>query len=152
MSELVHVGIDVSKQQLDVASSQSRNLNAFANSPDGFQALLKSLPPATQTQVVIESTGVYHFDLLLYLTENNYPVAVVSPGRVRAFAKAMNILAKTDKIDATVLVKFSQRIEGLRFAVIPSEISENCTHWSFADDRSFTSSLRRKITEKPPET
>ena len=121
MSEIVHVGIDVSKQQLDVASSQSRSLKAFANSPDGFQLLLKSLPPATHTQVVLESTGVYHFDLLVYLTENNYPVAVVSPGRVRAFAKAMNILAKTDKIDATVLVKFSQRIEDLRFAPIPSE-------------------------------
>lgn len=121
MSELIHVGIDVSKQQLDVASSQLRSINRFANTPDGFTLLLKSLPPATHTQVVMESTGVYHFDLLVYLAENNYPVAVVPPGRVRAFAKALNILAKTDKLDATVLVKFSQHIEDLKFTPIPSE-------------------------------
>jgi transposase len=121
MSDLIHVGIDVSKRQLDVAASQSKSIKQFPNTADGFQLLLRSLPPATQTQIVIESTGVYHFDLLVYLAENDYRVAVVPPGRVRAFAKAMNILAKTDELDATVLVKFSQHIEDLKFIAIPSE-------------------------------
>lgn len=121
MSDLFHVGIDVCKQHLDVASSQSRSITRFTNSEEGFRLLLLSLPPAANSQVVMESTGIYHLDLLMFLVEHNYPVAVVSPARVRAFAHAMNILAKTDELDATVLVRFSQRVEELKFSAIPSE-------------------------------
>lgn len=121
MSDLVHVGIDVSKQHLDVATSRSPSISRFSNDAEGFRQLLGKLPPAGQTQVVIESTGIYHFDLLVHLVEHDHAVAVVSPARVRAFARAMNILAKTDALDASVLVRFSQRVEELHFAAIPSE-------------------------------
>lgn len=121
MSDLHHIGIDVSKQHLDVASSTSKSINRFSNNDEGFQQLLQALPPTDLTQIVLESTGVYHFQLLVCLVEHGYAVAVVSPARVRAFAHAMNILAKTDQLDATVLVRFSQRVEELRFSVIPSE-------------------------------
>ena len=121
MSDLIHVGIDVSKQHLDIATSASRAIFRFSNDSAGFHKLLKSLPPASRTQVVLESTGIYHFELLVFLVERDYRVAVVSPARVRAFAHAMNILAKTDKLDATVLVRFSQRVEELKFAAVPSE-------------------------------
>lgn len=124
LSQLGHVGIDVSKQHLDVASSHSPSISRFTNNDDGFRQLLaalSALPTPGQVQVVIESTGVYHFDVLVFLVEHGYAVAVVSPARVRAFAHAMNILAKTDELDATVLVRFSQRVEELKFSVIPSE-------------------------------
>lgn len=121
MSDLVHIGVDVSKEQLDVASSQSAAIVRVSNDIAGFQKLLAELPAADRTQIVVESTGIYHFEMLLFLLERDYRVAVVSPTRVRAFAHAMNILAKTDQLDASVLVRFSQRVEELQFAAIPSE-------------------------------
>ena len=121
MSDLIHIGVDVSKEQLDVASSHSSSIVRVSNDIAGFQKLLSSLPEANRTQIVVESTGIYHFEMLVFLLERDYRVAVVSPARVRAFAQAMNILAKTDQLDASVLVRFSQRVEELQFAAIPSE-------------------------------
>ena len=47
-----------------------------------------------------ESTGSYHVELVDFLIERNYAVAVVLPSRVRDFARGMGWLAKTDAIDA----------------------------------------------------
>ena len=121
ISRFTHVGVDVSKRNLDVATSQSKSLLRVTNDQTGFHKLLKTLPPPDQAQIVVESTGIYHFDLFVFLAERGYRVAVVSPARVRAFAQAMNILAKTDSIDASVLVRFSQRVEELSFTPAPSE-------------------------------
>jgi transposase len=121
IASLIHIGIDVSKQHLDVATSQSAALLRVSNDDAGFRKLLKQLPPSERCQVVLESTGIYHFDVLVCLAERGYPVAVVAPARVRAFAQALNILAKTDALDAHVLVRFSQRVDELQFTPIPSE-------------------------------
>jgi transposase len=117
----IHIGIDVSKQHLDVATSESNTIQRVSNDYDGFKKLLKQLPSPEDCQVVFESTGSYHFDLLVFLAEQNYLVAVVAPKRIRAFAQALNILAKTDAIDAHVIVRFSQRIDELQFTPVPSE-------------------------------
>lgn len=121
MSNLTHVGIDVSKAFLDIASSNSNVIARHANDDAGFKQLVASLPPVDRTQIILESTGIYHVDLLMYLLDKGFRVAVVTPSRVRAFAAAIGILAKTDKLDATVLVKFSLAVDQLNFAVMPSE-------------------------------
>lgn len=116
----IHIGIDVSKARLDVAMSDSSSLLAVDNDHKGFQKLLKQLPPPDRCQVVMEATGTYHFDAFLCLNEHGYHVAVVPPIRVRAFATGAGWIAKTDAIDARVLVRYSQVAE-LQITQKPSE-------------------------------
>lgn len=112
---ICHVGIDVAKPHLDVASSQTSPVKRFDNEPGGFETLQAQLPPADQCQIVLESTGAYHVELVDFLVERGYAVAVVLPSRVRDFARGMGWLAKTDAIDARLLVRYSQHAEDLVF-------------------------------------
>jgi transposase len=107
------VGIDVAKDTLDVAwqhADQIRRLSS-KNTREGLAQLLRQLPPAEQARVVVEATGGYERRLVAALWEASYPVAVVNPRQVRDFAKALGILAKTDRIDAVVLASFGQRVQ-----------------------------------------
>jgi transposase len=117
----IHLGIDVAKDHLDVASSESSRLLRVPNSPEGFQTLLAQLPPPDACQIVLEATGVYHSELFLFLAEREYPVAIVAPDRVRHFAASFGRLAKTDALDARLLVRYSQHAEDLRFCAKPPE-------------------------------
>lgn len=116
-----HVGIDVAKPHLDVASSDSKAVLRFDNDRSGFEKLLPQLPPPEHCQIVLESTGVYHAALVEFLLDRNFQVAVVLPSRVRDFARGMGWLAKTDRIDAKLLVRFSMQADNLIFSQKPSE-------------------------------
>ena len=70
---------------------------------------------------MLESTGAYHVELVDFLVERNYAVAVVLPSRVRDFARGMGWLAKTDAIDARLLVRYSQHVQDLVFSEKLSE-------------------------------
>jgi transposase len=111
-----HVGIDVAKPHLDVASSHSNSVTRFDNNQRGFEKLVQQLPSHDQCQIVLESTGVYHADLVDFLLEKQFKVAVVLPSRVRDFAKGIGWLAKTDVIDAKLLVRFSRQADNLVFS------------------------------------
>ena len=111
-----HVGIDVAKPHLDVASSESSSVKRFDNEPRGFEKLLAQLPPPDRCRIVLESTGAYHVELVDFLVERDYAVAVVLPSRVRDFARGLGWLAKTDAIDARLLVRYSQQAEDLVFS------------------------------------
>jgi transposase len=112
---ICHVGIDVAKVHLDVASSQISAVKRFDNEPCGFEKLLAQLPAPDRCQIVLESTGAYHVELVDFLVERDYAVAVILPSRVRDFARGMGWLAKTDAIDARLLVRYSQHVEDLVF-------------------------------------
>lgn len=104
----IFVGIDVSSATLDLSHSNTQSVNSFANDRPGISqivALLKSLAPKL---IVIESTGKLEQPLLLALLEADLPVARVDPKRVRLFAYGIGQLAKTDPIDARVLMKFAE--------------------------------------------
>lgn len=111
-----HVGIDVAKPHLDVASSASSSVKRFDNKPRGFEKLLAQLPPPDRCQIVLESTGAYHAAVVEFLVEHGYAVAVILPCRVRDFARGLGWLAKTDAIDAQLLVRYSQHAEDLVFS------------------------------------
>jgi transposase len=100
------IGIDVSKKMLDVFS---QNLGAFrvANTAQGFDALVTKLSNVAVAGVVMEATGGYEQPLLRTLTGKGLPASVVNPARVRAFATGTGQLAKTDKIDAQILVSYA---------------------------------------------
>lgn len=115
-SPMTCVGIDVSKDHLDVALRREEEVQTsrFANSSEGRQALARRLSEADSEQslerVVLESTGGYERLASAALAAAGLPVAVVNPRQVRDFAKATGRLAKTDEIDASVLALFAERI------------------------------------------
>jgi transposase len=100
------IGVDVSKKTLDVFSPQ---LGAFSvtNSAQGFEAFAAKLSNVTVAGVVMEATGGYEQALLKSLTQRCIKASIVNPARVRAFAMGTGQLAKTDKIDAQVLVHYA---------------------------------------------
>lgn len=106
----LYVGIDVAKDKLDLARSDvPTTVEVFSNDPAGIGRIVQLMIAARPVMIVVESTGGLERPLLDALLEANLPVALVHPGRVRYFAKALGILAKTDRIDARVLVRFGQQ-------------------------------------------
>jgi len=105
------VGIDVAKDKLDLARSDSGELLTFTNDDRGIRAIVELLQAARPTCIVVESTGGLERPLLEALLDADLPVALVNPGRVRHFAIGIGVLAKTDPIDASVLMKFAQLAE-----------------------------------------
>lgn len=104
------VGIDVCKDNFDVCSAGSGPKGRFENTADGVSRLLPLLPPAGACLIVIEATGGYERQLVADLKTANHEVSVVNPRQVRDFARAFNILAKTDRIDAAVLAHFAEKV------------------------------------------
>lgn len=102
------VGIDVSKEFLDVARSDQKHSWRRPNNPAGFQSLIEELTAASPSCVVIESTGGLERPLVAALLDAGLPVALVNPGNVRDLARALGILAKTDAIDARLLARFGE--------------------------------------------
>lgn len=102
------VGIDVASQKLDVARSDRKGVESLANDAAGIAQLVKQLAADRPQCIVIEATGGYEQRVLDALLEAGLPVARVNPSHVRYFAKGLGILAKTDAIDALVLVEFAR--------------------------------------------
>jgi transposase len=110
---LTWIGIDVAKETLDAAWTTTSGVmrESVANTRAGHDGLLKRLPQPTDGRVVVEATGGYERALVTALIEAGYRVAIVNPRQVRDFAKALGILAKTDRIDAAVLARFGQQVQ-----------------------------------------
>jgi transposase len=103
-----YIGVDVSKARLDVALSKNNSLLQFSNDQNGLKELTKLLPTKKHTLIIMEASGGYEKYASNYLRRKNFNVAVVNAGRVREFAKASGKLAKTDVIDAKVIMEFGQ--------------------------------------------
>jgi transposase len=110
MAELF-AGIDVSKEQLDVAV-RGRVTRAWRVKYDqaGVQALVQELKELAPTLLVLEATGGLETHVVAALAAAGVPLVVVNPSQVRDFAKATGELAKTDTIDARILALFAEKI------------------------------------------
>ncbi len=100
------VGIDVSKNKLDVALWPSGESFAVERNAKGLNSLcakLAALPPVT---IALEATGGFETVVAAALAAASPPVAVVNPAQVRAFAQGKR--AKTDPIDAAVIARFAE--------------------------------------------
>ena len=104
------VGIDVSKATLDVGGHPSGQAWQITNEPEAIRGLVERLKELTPELIVIEATGGYENAVVAALGAAALPIVVVNPRQVRDFAKAMGLLAKTDRIDAGVLALFGERI------------------------------------------
>jgi transposase len=101
------VGIDISKCWLDAHVIPADERVRVPNNCVGIRMLKRWLSRFNVGLVVIEATGKWHRLLHRSLVASSIPSAVIDPFRVRMFAKAQGILAKTDQLDARVLAQFA---------------------------------------------
>ena len=103
-----YIGIDVSKDRLDVHIRPDAKAFAVANTPAGIAELADQLAPFQVEKVILEASGDYEKQAFVLLVEAGHPVAIVNPRQVRDFAKSAGRMAKTDTIDAAVLAHFAE--------------------------------------------
>ena len=120
-SELIFVGIDVSKDSLEMALSDKGKTLYISNDEKGIAELRTAIKaactpveandaPRTVAAIVLEATGGFERKAAVALCSAGFPVMVVNPRQARDFAKAMGYLAKTDAIDARVLSHFARTL------------------------------------------
>jgi transposase len=104
------IGIDVSKHRLDIHARPSGERFAIDYDEEGVAALIERLVALAPALIVLEATGGMEVRLAAALAAAGLPVAVVNPRQVRAFARAMGRLAKTDRLDAAVIAHFAEAV------------------------------------------
>ena len=111
MATSSYVGIDVSKDRLDVAVLGEERGWQVDNTQAGMAKLVQQMQKVCPELIVVEATGGFQRAVVEALFHAGLCVAVVNPARVRQFARACGLLAKTDKLDAQVLAVFGQRVQ-----------------------------------------
>lgn len=106
----VFIGIDVSKEKLDVAVRPTGEFMSFSNNEDGISCLVDFVKSFSPNLVVLEATGGLETAAVGVLADKGLPVVVVNPRQVRDFAKATGTLAKTDEIDAHLIARFGEAV------------------------------------------
>jgi transposase len=110
MSSEAYIGVDVSKDLLDVKVLPSEKAQQFSNDDPGIKKLMTFVKKIDPQLIVFESTGGLEMLAVSSLIENHVPVVVINPRQVRDFAKATGRLAKTDSIDADTIARFARDI------------------------------------------
>ena len=105
--EQVYVGIDVSKDRLDVHVHPLGEAFAVERSGAGLEELIARLRPLLPVLVALEATGGFETVAAAALAGAGLPLAVVNPAQVRHYAQALGRRAKTDAIDAAVIARFA---------------------------------------------
>jgi transposase len=111
MADGCFIGIDVSKENLDVHTLPDGNSFQFSNSVDGIKAICRKFSKLHPCLVIIEATGGLQIPVATALSLKSFPVVVINPRQARDFARAKGRLAKTDKIDAEILALFGKQME-----------------------------------------
>jgi transposase len=106
--DAIYVGIDVSKERLDVAVRPEGEGFAVSRTGAGIDELIERLKKLSIRLVAIEATGGFETVVAAGLAGASLPVVVVNPAQVRAFAQALGKRAKTDPIDAAVIAHFAE--------------------------------------------
>ena len=114
------VGIDVSKDWVDVALRPTGEVWRVDMSQEAVDGLVQRLQDLAPYLVVMEATGGYEISLVAALGAAGVPVAVVNPRHVREFARSQGILAKTDRLDAGVIARFGE-VSGVQAQPLVSE-------------------------------
>lgn len=117
---MITLGIDVSKAKIDCCIFPSgltgkRKTKRFDNAQCGFVKLVKWLTELdvnlSDTRAVMEATSVYHENLAHFLYDMELTICIANPARVRAFAKGLSMLNKTDKADSEALVYYANTVK-----------------------------------------
>lgn len=105
--DTIVVGIDVSKDRLDVSVQPAGTALSYNRDAVGIEGLIEALAPLAPQLVAVEATGGFEAVVAASLAAAGLPVVVVNPAQVRSFADALGKRAKTDRIDAQVIAQFA---------------------------------------------
>ena len=106
----IWIGIDVSKDSLDIHVRPTDEKWQTKTTPSELKKLLKRVKALSPQGVILEATGGYERKVVAVL-KKDVPVIIMNPRRIRDFAKASGVLAKTDGIDAAVIARFGEKME-----------------------------------------
>ncbi|MBM3626043.1 MAG: IS110 family transposase, partial [Alphaproteobacteria bacterium] len=106
--DAVYVGIDVSKDRLDVHTLPQGAAFTVGRNGEGVARLVERLKGLSPTLIALEATGGFETVVAAALAAASLPVVVVNPAQVRHFAQALGQRAKTDPIDAAIIARFTQ--------------------------------------------
>jgi len=118
---VVNVGVDVGKFYLDVYIYEKGVYFQEENTEKGIKRILKRLSYYQIERIVMEATGRYDFMLAQAAHSKNLPVCIAKPSSIRNYAKAINLTAKTDKLDAELIAEYAAIVQ----PVITPEKSKN---------------------------
>lgn len=110
-SKKVWIGIDVSKEGLNIQVRPTDEKWYATTKKASLKKLAKKLKSMNPQGVILEATGGWERKVVDVLREAGVPVIIMNPRRIRDFAKAEGVLAKTDGIDAGVIARFGEKIE-----------------------------------------
>lgn len=147
------IGIDVSKQKLDIFFSSSGEWITLPNTEEGFTKFLKICKktyPNIQ-KIIVEHTGSYQNELVSHLHTNKMPVCIVHPTRVRNYAKAIGRLAKTDKIDAELLANYGEMMSPELSSEKPLNIQKLRSLIKYRKQLTDNLTLTKQWLEKKPD-
>jgi transposase len=122
------LGIDVSKDSLDVYAPTPPSSTRYKNNREGIDQLWQALSERSDWAVVCEASGGYETLMATTLAAHGCRVSVVNPRQVRDFAKASGILAKTDALDARVIARFGHLFQPPA-TVFASEAAQQLQDW-----------------------
>ena len=105
------IGVDISKDTLDVHRLPAGDYQQFSNDNAGFKALIKWLGKDAVCRVVFEATGAYHRAFEQALGKAGLPLSKVNPRNARRFCEALGQLTKTDRVDAAMLAQLGVAIK-----------------------------------------
>ena len=106
--DAIIIGIDVSKDRLDVCVRPEGEMFSVSRDATGIEALIGRLASLSPKVIALEATGGFETVVAASLGAAGLPVVVVNPAQMRAFAQAMGRRAKTDAIDAAVIAHFAE--------------------------------------------
>ena len=124
MSSELFIGIDVSKDRLDISLRPTGQCLSFDNTDAGLDDLIRTLSELSPTLIVMEATGRYHQLALSRLVATSLPAIAINPRQSRDFARALGRLAKTDRIDAAVLAEFADRVRPVLRSIPDSDTQD----------------------------
>jgi transposase len=109
--DAIYVGIDVSKDRLDVHVRPSGEAFAVPRDGKGLNELVERLRGVAPSLIAVEATGGFEIVVAAAIAGAHLPLAVVNPAQVRHFAQAVGKRAKTDPIDAAVIARFAEAVK-----------------------------------------
>jgi transposase len=107
----IHVGIDVSKDKLDLAVLEKSSVRQYSNTVGGIKELVGEMLKLKPKLIVVEVTGGYEREVVLALFSAGLRIARVSGYRARQYARAKGLLAKTDPLDAMNLADYGKHVQ-----------------------------------------
>lgn len=123
-SEDPYVGIDVSKDQLDIAVRPAGDTCSMPNDASGIPEVVQRLAQLHPKLVVLEATGGLQMPVAAALATAGLPLSMVNPRQVRDFARATGRLAKTDRLDAQVLAHFAEAVRPTPYPLPDAQTQE----------------------------